>query len=200
MARPSTALLPAGVTLLALAFLQAPLAAQATVDFTGRSHLFVGYSASPPQQMLGFAVTFMSDRFHNLGLMADARFTSDSPAGNFFVADRTPGQADTDGDIFLRQRSAWGSVGASVVKGLTPEFAVYAGGGATWETVYLQYEDETREFGQLGIYWIEDPEQSTIHPNVTLGAFLRMGGRLMVQVGGQTAPRGFTLGGHFRIL
>lgn len=199
MVRPSTIMALAGAALLGGLY-PGMLHAQSTVDFTGRSHLFVGYTASPPQQMAGFALAATSAGLGGWGLLVDGRFTTDSPAGDIFLSDRTPEQADSEGDRFHRERSAWTTLGLSAVKGLTPEFAVYLGGGVAWETVYFQYEDDTRELAPLGFYWVEDEVQSTVHPNVTLGAFLRMGNRLVAKVGGQSAPRAFVLGGYLRIL
>jgi hypothetical protein len=199
MPKVVTALLLA-TSLVCLVHAPAPVHAQSTVDFTGQSNIFVGFSASPPQQMAGGAITATFAELRNLGLMADFRITTDSPRNDIFLSGRSPDQADNDGDIFLRERSTWRTVGLSAVKGLTPEFAIYVGGGVTRKEVYLRYEDETRErAAPLGVYWVEDEDQSTDFANVVAGAFLRMGNRLAVQVGGQSAPRSFVLGGHFRI-
>lgn len=178
-----------------------PIQAQSTVDFTGESNWFVGFSTSPPQQMAGVVTAVTFSRLGGWGLLADMRFTTDSPRGDIFLSGRTPGEADADGDEFQRNRSTWTSLGLSAVRGLTPEFAVYGGGGVTWETAYIQYFDETRErAAPLGFYWVEDEERSMVHPNVLFGVLMRIGNRLAVQVGGQTAPRSFVLGGHVRIL
>jgi hypothetical protein len=200
MQRTSTiAALAASLALVAGA--AGPIQGQSALDFTGESNWFVGFSASPPQQMAGVATAVTFARLGGWGLLADMRFTTDSPRGDIFLSGRSPDDSDSDGDIFRRERSTWTSLGLSAVRGLTPEFAVYAGGGVTWETVYIQYEDGTRErAAPLGFYWVEDEEQSVSHPNVLLGVMMRMGNRLAVQVGGQTAPRSFVLGGYVRIL
>lgn len=177
-----------------------PTLAQSTVNFADDSNWLVGYVAAPPRQMAGFGTSFTRGQWNGWGLMADVRWTLDSPARGTFFADRTPDQADQEGDVFNLEENAWTSVGAAAVKGVTPELAVYLGGGVSWRTAYIRYFDQTRERGDLGFYWVEDAAESRSFPNVQGGAFFRLGHRLVIQAGGQTAPAGFVFGGHLRVL
>lgn len=176
-----------------------PAQAQSTVNFTERSNWLVGYVAAPPRQMLGFGTAATRGAWNGWGAMADVRLTLDSPASRTFLSDRTPEQADAEGDAVNLEENAWTTVGAAVVKGVTPELAVYLGGGVSWRTAYIRYFDESRERGDLGFYWVEDAENSRTFPNVHGGGFFRLGHRLVIQAGGQTAPAGFVFGGHLRV-
>lgn len=182
-----------------IATLQPPsLQAQSTVDFANRTTFMTGYVVSPPQQLAGFGVGAVFTGLRGFGFYVDGRVSTDSPAREALLP-LTPTDAEADGDFFHREQSAWTNVNVSVVWGLTPEFAAYLGGGIAWETVYLNYEDFTGEKGDLGFYWVEDFDQPELHPSVTAGAFFRMGNRLIVQFGGQTAPIGFIVGLNVRV-
>jgi hypothetical protein len=128
----------------------------------------------------------------------DGKFTHDSPGREHDLLDLTPSEA-REFDIQNIDENAWTTLNVSLVRGLTPEFAAYLGGGVSWKTVYLRFLDESRERDPLGFYWIEDPEDSRTYPNVQAGALFRMGDRLLVQFGGHSAPMGFHVGGHVRV-
>lgn len=175
-----------------------PLAAQSTVNFTERSNWFVGFVISPPRQMLGFGAGAVLGTYGGWGLLVDGKLTHDSPDRQHDLLDLSPAEA-REFDIQNIDENAWTTLNLSLVRGLTPEFAVYAGGGISWKTVYLRFLDETQERGHLGFYWIEDPDDSRTHANVQVGGLFRMGDRLIVQFGGHSAPMGFHVGGHVRV-
>lgn len=202
MTRPMSADVAVGCALiLAASLLPSPVQAQerATVNFTERSNWLLGYVAAPPRQMLGFGAAAILRDVGSWGLMVDGRITTDSPARDDGISDRTPAQADNEGDIFNLDKNAWSSVNLAVVKGVTPEFAAYVGGGVSWRTAYLRYFDETRERGELGFYWVEDEAESQVFPNVQGGVFFRLGDHLVFQIGGQSAPVGVITGIHLRV-
>lgn len=175
----------------------APASAQSTVNFTERANWFAGFVISPPRQMVGFGAGAVLGSYGGWGLLMDGRLTHDSPARQHDLMDLTPAEA-REFDIQNIDENAWTTLNLALVRGLTPEFAAYVGGGISWKTVYLRFLDETQERGHLGFYWIEDPEDSRTHANVQAGALFRMGDRLIIQFGGHSAPMGFHVGGHVR--
>jgi hypothetical protein len=172
-----------------------PLGAQADVDFSRGSNWTVGFVANAPNQLLGAGVILGVPALRGWGLYLDAKFPHDDPARDV-VLPFTPSEAEDLGDEFFNERSAWTSVNAAAVLGLTRELAAYLGAGYSRRTNYLQYVDPTAGRGELGRYWVEDFDQPETHVNVLGGAFFRMGRRLVFQIGAQAAPAGFTAGGH----
>jgi hypothetical protein len=195
--RLGTGIVVAG-SLLWTASAPSPLAAQGTVDFGEGYNVLVGYVASPPRQMLGLGVVGVLGDRGGWGLMVDGRLTTDSPSGTV-LSDRTPLQADADGDVFNVDKNTWNTVNVALVKAVGREFAFYAGGGVSRKTAYLRYFDPSRERGDLGFYWVENETESKTHPNIQAGGLFRVGDRLVVQAGGQSAPMGVTAGVHLRL-
>jgi hypothetical protein len=176
------------------------LEAQRVVDFEGlRTNWLVGYVANPPEQLLGIGAGAVFPNSGGWGFQVNVKSSTDSPRNDFFEPDITPADASEMGDFFFRDRSHWRSVNLALVKALSSEFALYLGGGLSDREVFFQYEDPSGERGNLGIYWIEDDEQSELFANVVAGAYFRIGRRLVVQVGAERAPAGFTIGGLFLV-
>lgn len=172
-----------------------PAAGQATVDFRNDSNLLVGYVVNAPSQLLGLGVGAMIPVFGGLGLYADAKLTLDSPARDALLS-LTPREAEDLGDVFFARESAWTTLNLAVLKGISPELAVYVGGGPSWQTMYAQYVDDTGERGDRGRYWVEEEGQPVLHANVLGGALFRLGRRISFQFGAERAPGGFTAGVH----
>ncbi|MFW5905063.1 MAG: hypothetical protein ACOCUZ_02480 [bacterium] len=170
----------------------------ATVNFTERSNWLVGYVAAPPRQMLGFGAAATFRTLNGWGFILDGRITTDSPGRDESLLDISRSAADAM-DVWTLDKDAWSTVTIGIVKGLTPEFAGYFGGGVSWKTAYSRYLDESRERGDLGHYWVEDEAESRVYPNVHGGVFFRMGDHLVIQFGGQSAPMGVITGAHLRV-
>lgn len=164
------------------------------VDFT-RSNWFLGYVVKPPEQLLGFGGAMMPSGLRRWGLYADGRVSTDAPSSDE-TRDLTADDARTLGEFF-RDQDEWTTVSAAVVRGMTPELALYLGGGASWRTVYSAFNEGTRL--QPDIFWIEDEDRSQVEPNLVGGAFLRIANRIALQFGGQSAPGGFVVGGQFLV-
>lgn len=178
-----TALLPA-----------ASLGAQAS-----ESPIFgLGYTASAPHMLLGGSAWAVFPALRGFGLYVDAKFTHDSPANNEeeFLPGRTAQEMEEEHPLhlFRVEDDAYRAFNGALMKTITPELTLYAGGGWVERTRYLQYYDEQEEFGRLGFYWVEDPPASGTGVNVMGGALLRLGRNLRVQFGGETRPKGFTVG------
>ena len=192
------------VTRLALlALLLAPAAAAAQIGApagppAGDPVLFgIGYAANAPDLMVGGAVWGLVPGLRGWGLYADAKLDPGDPsADDFFVAGLSPGQIDVQypDDEEFAQEDRWRSFNVAVVRVVTPELMLYGGGGYATRDVYRQYLDPSRSRGNFGFYWVEDADASTTELNLMVGALLRVSSRLRLQFGGETAPRGFTVG------
>ena len=157
----------------------------------------IGYAANAPDLMVGAAVWGLIPGLDGWGLYADAKLDPDDPsADDFFVAGLTPGEIDTQypDDEEFAQEDRWRSFNVAVVRVVTPELMLYGGGGYAARDAYRQYLDPERSRGNFGFYWVEDADASTTELNLMVGALLRVSSRLRLQFGGETAPRGFTVG------
>jgi len=179
-----------------------PLAAQASIDFSSGSSLMVGYTAKPPEQMFGGGAIFLpGGAFDGWGVLVDARFASNRPPSEELEPGRTPEQAFQEGDLFVNNRSSWRGFHVALVRSIGPELALYAGGGRAEETVYSQYTYErvVGEIVEFGRYWLDLEDQGRTEPSFVVGALYRMGSRVGLQMGLQTAPRGFAVGGYLLV-
>jgi hypothetical protein len=176
--------------------LASPLRAQASVDFAAGSGWMAGYVANAPHQLAGIGTWIMPRGVRGWGLYLDAKLAVESPARQTFLRGVTPDEAEAMGDTYFKTSSAWTSVNIAAVRGLSRELAVYLGAGHSWQTVYLQYVDDTGERGEFGQYWVEDETQSSTFPNVLGGVFFRLANRVVFQFGAESAPAGVTAGMH----
>jgi hypothetical protein len=179
-----------------------PLLAQASIDFSSGSSLMLGYTVKPPEQMFGAgAIFFPGGVLDGWGVLADGRFASNRPPSEELEPNRTPEQAFQEGDIFVNNRSSWNGFHLALVRAVGPELAIYAGGGLASETVYSQYTFERvqGEIIEFGRYWLEREDDGRTEPSFIVGAIYRMGSRLALQMGVQTAPRGFAVGGYLLV-
>jgi hypothetical protein len=107
----------------------------------------------------------------------------------------TVDQADNQfADQLYLEQSAWLSVNLALVYAVTPELAVYAGGGYSRERHYRQYFDATETRGLAGFYWIRDPAASGNRLNGMGGILLRAGRYLAFQMGVGARPPGVDVG------
>lgn len=181
--------------LVLLAASGAPLAAQGqgVPSFDRSTHLSVGYVINVPEQFLGFSVMTVGPTWRGWGLYADFKQGTDSPGDDpTFDASMTVDDARVEGIEFTNE-SDWTTFNVALVRAITPDLAVYAGGGYSERTVYREFE---RNPGQEGspFFWVRDDAIQQDHVNVTGGAFLRFIGPFMFQIGFGSAPRGATAG------
>lgn len=183
-----------GLLLVAALLPGAPLRAQAS----GSPIFGLGYTASAPHMLLGGSAWAVFPALRGFGLYVDAKFSHDSPTNNEeeFLAGTTAQEMEDQYPlhIYRVQDDAYRAFNGALMKAITPELTLYAGGGWVERTRYLQYYDEEEEFGRLGFYWVEDPPASGTGMNLMGGAFLRLGSNLRVQFGLDTRPKGFTAG------
>jgi hypothetical protein len=154
--------------------------------------------ANAPRLLAGGAVWAVLPGLGGFGLYVDAKLSLDSPAhaGEEFVSDLTAAQVEVlyPLHLFHTQEDAFRSFNGALLKTVTRELTVYVGGGWVERTHYVRYYDEQEIFGNLGFYWVEDPENYGAGLNLMGGGFLRMGRHLRLQFGGETRPVGFTVG------
>ncbi|MFW5947434.1 MAG: hypothetical protein ACOCUW_02975 [Gemmatimonadota bacterium] len=162
-----------------------------------RGMLGIGYAANAPSVVVGATVWGIVPGLRGWGLYVDGKMDPDDPSSDpYFMAALTPSDIATQypDDEEVTQEDRWQSFNAAVTRVLTDELIVYAGGGYSHRTTYRQYLDPDRNRGQFGLYWVEDPVTSGGEVNLLAGALLRISSRIRLQFGGETAPRGFTVG------
>lgn len=186
---------PTGAALAVLVALMAfggPLDAQVP-SFERSTHLSVGYVANVPDQFLGISVMTVGPAWRGWGLYADFKQSTDSPADDpTFEAGTTASDAQLAGAEFTNE-SDWTTFNIALVRALTPDFALYAGGGYSKRTVYREFQRNPGLDGSP-FFWIRDDGVQQDHMNLTGGAFLRVIGPFIFQIGFETAPGGATAG------
>jgi len=166
-------------------------------DLRNTPYLGVGYVANVPDAFVGGAMFVLTPKLlGGAGLYADVKFSPSSPARAVeYDATITVDQAENlYGDRLYLQQSAWFSVNLAAVYALTPELAVYAGGGYSREHHYRQYFDGTQTRGFQGFYWVSEPAASGNRVNALGGVLLRAGRYLVFQMGVGARPAGADVG------
>lgn len=158
----------------------------------------IGYVVNAPDQMLGVGTMFLGPPLGSWGLYVDAKFsTNDATERLGYDPAMGVDEAEQFGDAYFSDESNWTSVNVGAVRAVTGSFALYAGVGYSREKAYREYFDLARERGESGFYWVDDDGQSGSRVNVFGGALMRVMGNLMFQLGGELAPRGFTVGAAY---
>jgi hypothetical protein len=181
-------------TLMLLGWWGEPAGAQQVEGLQQRPVWLVGYSAKPPQQLLGGGLAAILSPSGRWGFLTDGRISTDGPESRFL---RSSVEAGTLPSGFRKE--TWANVNAAVLRAMTQELGLYAGGGLSWRTAaYAQYE-RWEEGLPVDMYWVENEGAGEVEANLVVGGLLRMASRVFVQFGWQTAPSGFTVGGFFRV-
>jgi hypothetical protein len=156
----------------------------------------VGYVANVPNQFVGASGHFVSSFMGGMGLYVDAKFDLDSPEDDEkFIDSLTAADVEnTLGDQLLRRDGVWTSVNVAVTRAVTPQLVAYAGVGYSDAQEYVEYLDEQREMGMLGFYTVHDEEASGGQVNFLGGVMFQISRTVALQLGGETAPGGFTVG------
>ncbi len=184
-----------------LMFSVQPAQAQSALNFSDGAHWMAGYVVKPPQQMLGFGAGAVLPQLGQWGFYVDGRISTDGPSSSSIRDDWTRDDAFAAGHQRAWDHEGWTLFSLAVMRGLTPELAVYGGGSVVWRTVHtrFRYEELVGDRTQEVNYWVEHEAEERVDTGLVAGAFLRMAPWLAVQFGGQTAPRGFVVGAHFRV-
>ncbi len=166
-------------------------------DLRNKSYLGIGYVANVPDAFAGGVLLAITPKvLRGAGLLADVKFSPSSPArAAEYDPTITVDEADNVyGDRLYLQQSAWLVVDLALVYVLTPELALYAGGGYSREHHYRQYFDVSQTRGFEGFYWIPDPAASGNRINGLGGALLRAGHHVLFQMGVGARPAGADVG------
>lgn len=199
-ARPRSGLRSGGLVILLCAFMATPSAlselhAQVppSPDFGNTSYAGIGYVANAPDALLGGG-GFVLLR-GGFGAYLDFKTSHDSPGrDDFFNPDLTPEMAEDLGDRNIRQKNAYRSFNAALVRRVMADMAVYLGAGITRREEYHEFEDPAGERGFFGFYWTEDREATGDRLNVLGGVMFHAGRHLIFQFGLESEPTGVTVG------
>jgi hypothetical protein len=164
------------------------------------SHVGVGYVANIPNTFVGFSAVGLTPKLlGGAGLYVDVKLATNSPGSDpYYLPNVSIQEAEvTFGDLLFEEESDWFSVNAALVYAIAPEFAVYGGAGYSKEERYRQYFDDSQTRGDLGFYWVADPDGSGNRINLLGGAFFRLARFVMFQFGVEAKPVGVTAGAIF---
>ena len=161
----------------------------------------VGYAVNAPSQLVGFSTMVIGRRFAGWGVYADYKLALDPPSDRpEYDASLSVDQAVNQfNDRFVGDESAWTTLNLAIVRALTGTLAVYVGGGYSKEKAYRQFFDAGQTRGQYGFYWVDDDDSSGTRVNLLAGVWFRLTESVMVQFGGESAPRGFTVGASLAV-
>jgi hypothetical protein len=176
----------------AVALLLVPAQARAQPGMLG-----VGYVANAPDALVGGTVWGLVPGLGGWGLYVDGKLNpNDRSSDGSFLEGLTPADVEEryPNDRELHTEEEWLSFNLAVIRRITSELMLYAGGGYAYRDVYRRYLDPAQSRGQFGHYWIKDEGDSAGTINVMGGALLRASKRLRLQFGGESAPVGFTVG------
>lgn len=165
-------------------------------SFLASTHLSIGYAVNAPEQLVGVSASTAGSKWSGWGLYADYKLSVATPEGDdSFTEDLTVAEAKERGYLLYTQpESAWNTVNVALVRAVAHEVALYGGAGYSHETVYREYVDETRAPAPESYYTVEDESEGGDAVNVMGGLLFRASRHLIFQVGGETAPAGFTAG------
>ena len=178
--------------------------AQQMVDparsYLASSYLGLGYVVNAPEQLLGFGASLGGEMLSGWGVYADVKLPVDRASGeDIFVESETAADARARGDDpFGEPDEAWTSFNVALVRALGHDVAVYAGAGYSDREVYQEFARED-ERGPDRFYIVEDVQAGGESVNVLGGFFFRASRVIAFQVGGETAPAGFTAGVTFLV-
>lgn len=159
--------------------------------------LGIGYVANAPDALVGGAVWGLIPGLHGWGLYVDVKVDPEDPIqGGYLYEALTPADVESQWptDLEFSSNSRWRTFNLAVMKTITDELILYAGGGYAQEKAYRQYKDFGENRGKFGWYWVEDEDAARTGVNLMAGGFLRISGPMRIQFGGETRPKGFTVG------
>jgi hypothetical protein len=168
-------------------------------EFLERPFVAVGYAANAPEQLAGVGLVVTHPALRRWGVYVNYQWSPESPK-NKPNYDPTITSVDVDneiGDQFVSFDIVWKSINVAVARSIMPQLTVYAGAGYARSEGFDQFFDEEQERGDQGYYWVTNPDDEGTEVNLLLGAFLRAGRYFAFQIGLESAPKGFTVGGSF---
>jgi hypothetical protein len=166
-------------------------------DLRNATFFGVGYVVNVPNTYVGFSALAFSHRvLAGAGLYADVKFSTSSPGDSPYLI---PGVTAQEAEVLWADalgiaESTYLSVNLALVYAITPELGLYAGAGYTNEEHYREYYDNAMERGNLGFYWVADPEDTGSRVNLLGGALFRLHKNLLLAMGLEAQPRGAMIG------
>jgi hypothetical protein len=154
----------------------------------------VGFTAKPPQQLLGGGIAAILSPSGRWGFLADGRVSTDGPQSRFLRPGVEAGTWPSGA-----RKETWANVNTALLRTMTPELALYLGGGLSWRIASFAQYERWEENQPVDMYWVETEGTGELQGNLVVGGLFRMASRIVLQFGWQTAPGGFTVGGYFRV-
>jgi hypothetical protein len=165
--------------------------------FRNSRYVALAYTTDLPH--IPFGAGMYGIRPNGISPFIDVKF---APHPDPFYADREEGlrQAELRGHAVREVRSSWVSLAAGATRTMGPGLAVFGGLGVAWRNEDLGFRGEhsrwdgpTYVWGH-GDYWVHNRSFLDPTPSLLGGAFIRVHGNWLGQVGFQSRPRGLIAG------
>lgn len=173
----------------------------------------IGYAGVLPDAAIGgSAWQLLTDR---VGMFVDAKFTPSSLTGD---ADYCPPAATAPAavtscavepvhahwrDFAVRDESEYLIFNAGAMYILTDEFALLLGAGMARHRRIREYfenidweQGEEPRISRFGRYYVPHEESPGFSPQLVVGGLFRIGSRVALRFGYETAPGGISIGGY----
>ena len=157
----------------------------------------IGYVVNGPEQLLGGGVAWLPTFLNGWGVHATVKTDIDSPANEEgYLEDVSAEEAIEFGDVRRFLEASYTSVNVAVVRAISADLLVYAGGGVAFQTVYGEFFDDTATRSNSGHYWAKYENEGGTLPTLTGGLFFRLNPLIIVQFGAESLPTGMVVGVH----
>jgi hypothetical protein len=183
----------------------APVAAQGPgAGFTTDHATGFGYTGAVPRAEIGVGAFHLLG-WNRLGVFADAKMTLGSVRDNVDYCPPAVTTCDVEwaesnrNDLFVRDIDEWLIVNAGLIRAVTPELALMAGGGAARRMRFREYYDDVAIGDPITPnrgYFVDDPRFDGWVTNFAVGAMFRVHRHAALRFGYETAPGGLSLGGY----
>jgi hypothetical protein len=167
--------------------------------FRAVPHISIGYVANAPKQMVGGALLVLHPALKGWGLYVDMKQGLGSPSrrSDFYPSLSSDIVEEMGVDQLQSWETVWRGMNGALVRVVAQDFAIYAGAGSSHSKGYREYLDLEGELGETGYYWVPHHAEDGKHVNLLLGSIIGLGRHLLIHLGLETAPRGFTIGTSF---
>jgi hypothetical protein len=166
--------------------------------FRNARHVTVGYTTALLDLPVGAGIYGIRPE----GVSPFFEFRFSSTPDPFYSRDEGLSQAAARGHELKDMVEAWVAIAGGITRTVSPDLALFGGVGVAWRNRSFRfYGEHSRwdpdgggwEWG-YGDYLVHDRSFVDFTPNAVGGAFIRVRGSWMAQIGGQSRPRGLILG------
>lgn len=166
----------------------------------------IGYAAVVPEVMAGASAWHLLGS-GRLGVFVDVKASVPDLADDGDFCPEAVGSCvirdveERHVDVKLRDVDQYRMVNAGVMVAAGPEIAFLLGGGVARRSRYREYAEVVHDIEFMstddGTYWVPFDPASEWGAQAVLGVLMRLGSRVVVRFGYETAPGGMSVGGYW---